>query len=53
MTEKGTLKKFFRMPRADGKRKIIPKIRSKITSIFIPGFQNGSLEEKNVTVLVF
>jgi len=30
MTEKGTLKKFFRIPRADGKRKIIPKIMSNI-----------------------
>ena len=28
MTEKGILKKFFRMPRADGKGKIIPKITS-------------------------
>ena len=29
MTEKGILKKFFRIPRADGKgRKIIPKITS-------------------------
>ena len=29
MTEKGILKKFFRMPRADGKGEIIPKITSK------------------------
>ena len=28
MTEKGILKKFFRMPRADGKGKIISKITS-------------------------
>ena len=28
MTEKGILKKFFRMPRADGKGEIIPKITS-------------------------
>ena len=26
MTEEGILKKFFRMPRADGKGKIIPKL---------------------------
>ena len=28
MTEEGILKKFFRMPRADGKGEIIPKITS-------------------------
>ena len=28
MTEEGILKKFFRMPTADGKGKIIPKITS-------------------------
>ena len=28
MNENGILKKFFRMPRADGKGKIIPKITS-------------------------
>ena len=28
MTEKGILKKFFRMARADGKGEIIPKITS-------------------------
>ena len=28
MTEKGILKTFFRMPRADGKGEIIPKITS-------------------------
>ena len=28
MTEKGILKIFFRMPRADGKGEIIPKITS-------------------------
>ena len=34
MTEEGILKKFFRMPRADGKGKIIPKIGVRLPCIF-------------------